>query len=72
MEAKNCRLIGHLDIPGGGQVVVQGKQAFIGQSNGPTEHPSSMFPTSSILVSSAPSKLPKVPTGTRCACAAIS
>ena len=23
MEAKNCKLIGHLDIPGGGQVAVQ-------------------------------------------------
>ena len=35
MEAKNCRLIGHLDIPGGGQVVVQGKQAFIGHMKWP-------------------------------------
>jgi hypothetical protein len=35
MEAKNCRLIGHLDIPGGGQVVAQGKQAFIGHIKWP-------------------------------------
>ena len=35
MEAKNCKLIGHIDIPGGGQVVAQGKQAFIGHMKSP-------------------------------------
>ena len=35
MEVKNCKLIGHLDIPGGGQVAVQGKQAFIGHMKWP-------------------------------------
>jgi hypothetical protein len=35
MEATNCKLVGHLDIPGGGQVVVQGKQAFIGHMKWP-------------------------------------
>lgn len=28
METRNCRLLGHLDIPGGGQVVVQGGYVY--------------------------------------------
>lgn len=35
MEAKNCRPVGHLDIPGGGQIVVQGGRAFIGHMKAP-------------------------------------
>ncbi|MFQ6018097.1 MAG: hypothetical protein ACE5KF_07855 [Kiloniellaceae bacterium] len=33
--AKNVGRIGHLDIPGGGQVVVQGDYAFVGHMNPP-------------------------------------
>lgn len=35
MEAKNCELIGHLDIAGGGQVVVRGGHAYIGHMKAP-------------------------------------
>jgi hypothetical protein len=33
--ARNVRRIGHLDLPGGGQVVVQGDHAFIGHMKPP-------------------------------------
>jgi hypothetical protein len=33
--ASNVRRIGHLDIPGGGQVVVQGKRAYVGHMDPP-------------------------------------
>jgi len=33
--ALNVKRIGHLDIPGGGQVVVQGKTAYVGHIDPP-------------------------------------
>jgi hypothetical protein len=33
--ARNLRRIGHLDLPGGGQVVVQGNHAFVGHMKPP-------------------------------------
>ena len=33
--ARNMRRIGHLDLPGGGQVVVDGKYAYVGHMKPP-------------------------------------
>lgn len=35
MQAKNMRLVSELDIPGGGQVVVEGTTAYVGHTKGP-------------------------------------
>ena len=35
LEAKNTRSVGFLDLPGGGQVVVQGHYAYVGHMQPP-------------------------------------
>lgn len=61
METRNCRLLGHLDIPGGGQVVVQGGYVYI-------DHLKAPLGTSIVDVSdpqaSAPVSNTEVPQGT--------
>lgn len=72
MEARNCKLLGHLDIPGGGQVVVQGGYVYI-------DHLKAPLGTSIVDVSDPKHPrlypIPKSRRGhtiTRSACAAIS
>ena len=47
MHARNTRLIAHIDLPGGGQVWVEGTTLFVGHMKNPNG--TSMWDTSFVL-----------------------
>ena len=68
--AKNMRSVGHLDLPGGGQVYVEGDYAFVGHMKPP--HGTSVIDISNPKKPKVVATRPGVRTPTRCALSATS